>query len=135
MYFNGNGMRILIFLTLVLLVSCKAQQVSLTQIEWKLIKMEGVDLSALDQPVTLTLDETTNKVSGFAGCNHFFGTYQSDGATISFTGLGSTKMYCQKTIAIEDAYFKLLGSIQSFKLEENRLLLLAGEQVVLEFSK
>ncbi len=73
MYFKVNDMRkILIFVTLVLLVSCKAQQVSITNVEWKLIKMNDADLSSIDQPLTITLDETLKKVSGYAGCNPFF---------------------------------------------------------------
>jgi heat shock protein HslJ len=119
---------------LVLLVSCKVQQVSITHVEWKLIKMGDVDLSALDQPVTLTLDETNNKVSGYAGCNRFFGTYQSKDANISFTGMGSTKMFCQDSMAVEDAYFKALDKVQSFKTSGDKLYFLVDGSVVLEFS-
>jgi heat shock protein HslJ len=122
------------------MVSCKAQQgsaltISITAIEWKLTKMGDRDLSAVNPPVTITLDETKKGISGHGGCNRYFGAYQSSGETISFTGIGSTKMFCQDSQAIEDAYFKAIGMVQSFKTEGNKLYLLAQEKVVLEFSK
>lgn len=118
----------------VLFVSCQAQQVSITQVEWKLTKMDDIDLSALDQPVTFTLDETTHKVSGYAGCNRFFGTYQSNGATLSFSDMGSTKMFCQDRMSVEDAYFQSLSKVQSFKTEKEKLYFLSEGSVILEFS-
>lgn len=132
--------RSLILILVLLIASCKAQQgstptVSITAVEWKLTKMGDRDLSAVNPAVTLTLDETKKGISGHGGCNRYFGGYQSTGETISFTGLGSTKMFCQDTQSIEDAYFKALGTIQSYKTEGNTLYLLAEGKVVLEFSK
>ncbi len=126
---------ILIFITLVILISCKAQQVAITNVEWKLVKMGDTDLSTVGQPVTLTLDEPNKKISGFAGCNRFFGGYQSTEATLSFTGIGSTKMFCQDRMPIEDAYFQSLSSVQAYKIEGNKLYLLLEDKVMLEFSK
>ncbi len=126
---------ILLFLILALLVSCKAQQVSITQVEWKLTKMGATDLSVLDQPITITMDETTKKIYGHAGCNRFFGTYLSNDATISFSGMGSTKMFCQATMPVESAYFEALKKIQSYKTEGGKLYLLSEGSVILEFSR
>lgn len=135
--------RNLFFVVIMLVsISCKTQQVaapatptSITGIEWKLTKMSDVNLSVLAKPVTLQLDETKKGISGHGGCNGYFGGYQMSGETISFTGLGSTKMFCQDTQAIEDTYFKALGTVQSYKIEGNKLYLLAAGKVVLEFSK
>lgn len=129
-------MKKILFLLLVLSsLSCKTQQVSISNIEWKLVKLESKDVSALNPPLTLLLDETQKKISGFAGCNRFFGSYQGENTALSFSGMGSTKMFCQDTQATEDAYFKALGTVQSYKIEGNKLLLLAGEHVILEFIK
>lgn len=146
-----NYMRsLIIFTTLALLICCKAQQsssptvsdpvvstpaVSISGAEWKLMKMGDRDLSAFNPPVTLKLDETRKGISGHGGCNGYFGGYLSSGETISFTGIGSTKMFCQDTQAIEDAYFKALSTIQSYKAESNKLYLLAEGNVILEFRK
>ncbi len=42
--------------------------------------------------LTLQFDSKTNKVSGFAGCNRFFGTYSTNDKSISFSELGATRM-------------------------------------------
>lgn len=97
--------------------------------------MGDTDLSTLQQRPTLTLDEPSKKISGYAGCNHFFGTYQSNGKTILFMGLGSTKMFCEDRMHIEDAYFKALSTVQAYKTEKNKLYLLVEGKVMLEFSK
>ncbi len=130
-----DDMKNLFLILVILLVSCKAQQVSIMNAEWKLTKMGDQDLSTVNPPVTLTLDEAKKGISGHGGCNRYFGGYQSSGETISFTGLGSTKMFCQDTQPIEDAYFKALGTVQSYKTEGNKLYLLAERKVVLEFNK
>jgi len=126
---------LLIFISFILLMHCKPQQVLITNIEWKLTKLEGRDVSSLNPPVTLLLDESQKKVSGYAGCNRFFGSYQSENTGITFSGMGSTKMFCQETMPIEDAYFKALGNVQAFKTTDNQLHLMAGNKVVLEFSR
>ena len=128
-------MKKLIPLVILILLGCKPQQVSISSIEWKLVKLENTDVASLNPPVTLLLDETQKKISGFAGCNRFFGSYKTENTAITFSGMGSTKMFCQDTQATEDAYFKVLETIQSYKIENDKLLLLAGDRVVMEFRK
>ena len=126
---------ILFYIVLTALVSCKAQQVSITNIEWKLIKVYDEDLAELNPPITLLLDEAQKKVSGLAGCNRFFGGFELSQSTLKFGNMGSTKMYCQDKSALEDKYFKALGEVQSFQSENGKLSLLTGEKVILEFKK
>lgn len=118
-----------------LLFACKTQQVSIANTEWKLVKIENQEVASFDPPITLSFDEKQMKVNGFAGCNRFFGTYQSEGSKITFSGLGSTKMFCQDKMDVEDNYFKALGMVQSFKFAEDRLTMLADNQLILEFRK
>ena len=135
MYSSSIMKNILRCILLLMLVGCKTQTATLTNIEWKLIKMNGDDLSAMNPPVTLSLDENQKKVNGYAGCNRFFGAYGSGDSSIKFTGLGSTKMFCQDKMKVEDAYFKALSEIQSFKTEGGKLYLISGSNVILEFTK
>ncbi len=65
----------------------------------------------------------------------FFGSYESDDTTIKFTGFGSTKMFCQDRMRMEDAYFKALSKVQSFKTDGNKLSFLLEGSVILEFSR
>lgn len=126
---------ILLCFAIISLVGCTAPQIPITNTEWKLVKLYDEDFSALNPPITLTLDDAQKKVNGFAGCNHFFGGYEMNQSTLKFSNLGATKMYCQDKSAVEDNYFKALSEVQSFKLDDNKLLLLTGEKVVLEFKK
>ena len=60
-----------------------------------------------------------NRVAGSSGCNRFFGTYTLTGETLTFDGLGSTRMACAaEAMAQEDALLKLLGVINGFSLNE-----------------
>lgn len=82
----------------------------------------------------LSLDEA-QKINGFAGCNRFFGSYELSESKIQFSGIGSTKMFCQDKSATEDKYLKALSEVQSFRSGSGKLFLLAGEKTVLEFKK
>jgi len=44
----------------------------------------------------ITFDDKSNKVTGFSGCNSFFGTYETQGTVVTFSNIASTKKYCQK---------------------------------------
>ena len=76
--------------------------------------------------LTMSFDEKSNKVSGFAGCNRFSGTYIIKKDSIAFSRIISTKMYCEKTQNIEDLMFKYLSKVNSFSLQENTLVLKNG---------
>lgn len=127
--------KILLFIILIVGLSCKTQQVSITNTEWKLVKLYGEDLSALNPPITLTINEAQKKINGFAGCNRFFGGYDLNQSALKFSNTGSTKMFCQDKSEIEDKYFKALSEVQSFQSESGKLFLITGEKTILEFKK
>lgn len=129
-------MKHLIYITLLMLImGCQTPQASIATKEWKLVKMYGEDFSKLSSPVTLQFSEADHKVSGFGGCNRFFGSYEQTNSTLKISGLGSTKMYCQETMAVEDKYFKALQEVQSHSLKQNTLYLLDDKEVILEFTQ
>jgi heat shock protein HslJ len=127
-------MKYIVYSTLlILIVGCQTPQTSLATTEWKLVKMYGEDFSSLSSPVTLQFSEADHKVSGFGGCNRFFGNYEQTNATLKITGLGATKMYCQETMGVEDKYFKALQEIQSYTLKDKQLSLMTENKVILVF--
>jgi heat shock protein HslJ len=91
------------------------------------IKQIGSD-NNLPFQLTLEFNQETNKVSGFSGCNRFFGTYQQDGNSIAFSQLGSTKMLCN-----EDAN-KIESQLMTFLERANKFNLKAGFLTLLENS-
>ena len=125
---------IIFYIVLIVLASCKVQPVLITNTAWRLVELNGEDVSNLNPPLTLSLDDA-QKINGFAGCNRFFGTYELNELKIKFSGIGSTKMFCQDKSDTEDKYLKALSEVQSFKSESGKLFLVAGEKTVLEFNK
>ena len=86
-----------------------------------------------DNKLILEFDSKTNKVSGFAGCNRFFGTYSTVGNTISFSELGATRMMCQEDAnKIEGRMFKALAEVSSFELSKGKLSLKKDETVLIK---
>lgn len=77
-----------------------------------------------DYNLSLEFDSKTNKISGFAGCNRFFGTYSTDGNTISISELGATRMMCKdEANAIEHNMFQTIAKINKFELSNGTLSL------------
>lgn len=61
---------------------------------YQIINLNQEDVSAFK--LNITFDETTNKVSGFSGCNRFFGSYSLQENLLKFSPLGATKMLCSE---------------------------------------
>lgn len=85
----------------------------------------------------LTFNADTNKISGFAGCNSFFGTYTvSQNHTIAFTNIGATKKYCLPEFnTVERNFMKALGSVNSFLIQGTNLSLLQNKVSVIKATK
>jgi len=98
--------------------------------EWKLSKINGKFVSLI-KPITLNFNTTEQKVSGFAGCNQYFGNFTADKTSLKFSLLGSTKMYCD-SMEIENKFLDILTQINSFSSENNILILLTDQQVILD---
>lgn len=60
--------------------------------KWKLIQMDGVGKDY--GKASVTFDVKNHKVYGNGGCNNFFGTFTTADNSISFSGLGATRMAC-----------------------------------------
>ncbi len=107
-------------------------------VEWLLVEVGGAPVSPLPgtrQPFIL-LDQAQKKVSGFAGCNNFFGSYTLDGASLKFGQVASTRMACPGPEAgLEAGFFKALDKIRGWKIKEGELLLLDGSEVLVRLSQ
>jgi heat shock protein HslJ len=65
------------------------------------------------------------RVSGFAGCNRFFGTYTQSGDNLRIKALGSTRMGCFKSKGASDgAFLAMLASTRAYTLSSSGLHLL-----------
>lgn len=125
---------LLFFVTL--FSACSTQKEANLSGEWVLKNLFDQDAAALKKPITLTFDSKEKKASGFAGCNQYFSKFSVTNSDIKFTDTGSTKMFCEETMATEMKFMTALEQVQTFKLEGNTLLLLAdNNKVILEFTR
>lgn len=79
-----------------------------------------------------TLD--AGKISGFAGCNNFNGSYKQSGVRLEFSGFATTRKACEKGIMdAENTFLTQLASVKTHSVSRDgkRLTLLGN--VVLRF--
>lgn len=82
--------------------------------------------------LTIEFDTENKKVSGFSGCNRFFGDYTIEGTTLSFGALGTTRKMCApKNNITEQNMLKALNEINGFKISRSRLHLLKDNNILL----
>ena len=73
---------------------------------------------------TITLNFADGGVNGTASCNNYFGEATQAGSALSFGAIGSTRMACSDAIMQqENAYLAALGTVNSFSLENDQLIL------------
>lgn len=87
--------------------------VALKGTRWRLVSMAGQAgrLAALKEPPSLLLQEGTLAVTGFAGCNRYFGSYHLQETQLSFGNMGVTKRLCEPAAnQVERAFLTALGA-------------------------
>ncbi|MFT5641734.1 MAG: heat shock protein HslJ [Cyclobacteriaceae bacterium] len=65
--------------------------------------------------LTMNFDKLTDNVSGNAGCNQYFGSFQQENKNITFSKVAATKMYCKdaEVRKTEEQLLTILPSIKS----------------------
>lgn len=84
---------------------------------WIAVELNGKPVEGL------TLDYTTDKVSGTGGCNRFNGPITIEDDAVQIGPLASTKMMCEGKSEIEAQYFTALEAARSFVVEDDTLTL------------
>ncbi len=79
---------------------------------------------------TIIFNTKENKISGFAGCNRYNGSFIKKENTITFNGIISTKMYCLN-MPVEKEFLTALSNTTSYKISENKLVFLDKSDTVL----
>lgn len=112
-------------------------QFSLSSDEWILVAISGdTSWSHLpDRIPFIHFDSDKNRVSGFAGCNRFSGSYMQNGDSIHFLPLASTRMYCQESQPTESALMEALLRADKIVISKNQLRLFGGSAELLLFEK
>ena len=84
--------------------------------------ISGDAASSLLVDTQITAEFNAGQVSGSAGCNRYFGSYEINGGDITFSPLGSTRMACAAEVMQQEAAF--LAALQlasSFQIEWDQL--------------
>jgi heat shock protein HslJ len=81
---------------------------------------------------TQSITFEAGKVSGFAGCNNFFGMYTLQGSNLGISGLASTRKACEKTIMqMETKFLSSLEKNRRFLISQDGMrLTLIGETIL-----
>jgi copper homeostasis protein (lipoprotein) len=103
---------------------------------WKLTELYGktIQFAAAGQGEPhLMLRPSEHQMSGFSGCNGFFGLYRKEADHLSFSDLGATMMACPGNPDLEATYYKALKATEHFKIFGELLELYHGREVVARF--
>jgi heat shock protein HslJ len=118
----------------------KAAPGAATSIEgptWRLTELRGLDprvLRNVTRPVTATFK--AGRISGFSGCNQFFGPYALDRDRVVIGSLAGSLMACEEpSMKIETAVHAALAGTFRYVLVDQRLTLLAGTEPILTFQE
>ena len=74
--------------------------------------------------ITASFEE--GRISGSAGCNTYFGSYEIDGNNIKISELAMTEMACLEPEGIMDqelTYLQYLADAKSYQIEDDKLLI------------
>lgn len=108
----------------------------LAETNWTLESVHTTDaVSSVIAGTTITaVFGEDGRVSGSAGCNRFFASYEVMGTTITIGQVGSTRMYCGQSGVMEQetAYLNHLNTTRSYAIEGNTLALFdeSGKQIL-----
>jgi len=90
--------------------------------------LEGDGVSSVIAGTTITAEFAPDgKVTGNAGCNRYFASYEVSGDTMTIGPAGSTKMYCSEPEGVMDQearYLTLLESTAGYRIDGDQLNLL-----------
>jgi len=102
---------------------------------WRLTHLRGLDpiaLRGITRPVTAGFK--AGRISGFSGCNQFFGPYTVDRDRVVIGPLAGSMMACeQPSMLVENAVHAALAGTFRYVLADQRLTLLSGAEPVLTF--
>ena len=107
------------------------------RVEWRLVVLGNATVPALPggrQP-SFRLDHAQKRVTGYAGCNNFFGSYELAGVSLRFGPLAATRRACpEPQSSVETKYLGALARVRGWKLDRGDLLLVVDGEVLARFA-
>lgn len=95
---------------------------------WVLVAAAG---QKMPRPPSLRLDPEQPRVNGFAGCNRLMGTYELDGARLTFGSAATTRMACLDGEDVEQRFLQAYAAVRGWRIEGGELLLTGADGATL----
>lgn len=95
-------------------------------VEWHLIGYMGSDgmMDSVYDDAGVTLMMEDGRAAGNAGCNSYFGDYETDDkGNLTFGMIGMTEMYCEGKMDLESRYLSLLGETSGYSINSGIMAL------------
>ncbi|WP_209581524.1 MULTISPECIES: META domain-containing protein [unclassified Sphingobacterium] len=86
-----------------------------------------------DRKPTMIFDTVSGKVNGNSSCNNYNMTFKTDGNSISFGPIMSTKMACEGNG--EATFFSTLKKVNTYSISENTLTFVMGDIAIMRFKR
>ena len=118
-----------LFLLIIIVYAVSRSDGDLEGTAWRVdhLVVDGAETAPIDgTTITMTFAEGT--VAGSGGCNNYQGNYEVDGDRLSFGPLAATERFCGDPPGTSDqefVFFGLLATVDSFSIDDGRLLLIA----------
>lgn len=102
---------------------------------WKLEELDGKAVTTPEdqREAHMVLVGEESRVRGNAGCNNFFGTYQVEGDSLSFSQVGATMMACLEGMETEAGFLAALGAADRYEISGAMLSLYEGDKLLAKF--
>ena len=118
----------------------EAQSAAASPIEnitWQLAMLNGkaITVESNQRRPFMRLNAENKGLGAYAGCNTIGGDYEIKNDQLKIKPGPMTMMFCEGKMELEQSFIKALESVTSWKIEEARLILSAGEKAVAEFRR
>lgn len=101
--------------------------------QWQLKTIGGksAPMGFLEKPLMIMFDNSKHTVSGFAGCNNFFGQFTATDFEMVFGQLAMSRKFCQAEADVETLFMAMLGQVAHYQINGKVLTLSSSNQDVL----
>ena len=114
--------------------SQKNAQADLRNTRWMLRELNGASVAVPEggREAFILFAAVDDKISGIGGCNNFFGTAAVNASTISFSGIGATRMACPD-MAIESGFFQAMEGEVTFEISGDKMTWQRSGKIIARF--
>jgi heat shock protein HslJ len=99
---------------------------------WNLVALDSEQID-YPGPGIPNIRFEADKVSGFDGCNNFFGNYTTEGNNLTFGLLASTRMACPHIEEIDMKINRMLSATTHYLISGNSMSFYADDKLLASF--